>query len=148
MQAHLDLRPIKQPIVFSTHHEREASQVGYDGSRAVFAIQPQQRPILRQLLRLQIGLNSCHCSTQFCPVLTEALVAKGTEPLMRMHLEDGSAGTHHFPALASRVAWGAEVSEPALRRRSIRCLGQGALACRFARAIDVEDNPLLTRSIP
>ena len=52
MQAHLDLRPIKQPIVFPTHHEREASQVGYDGSRAILAIQPQQRPILRKLLRL------------------------------------------------------------------------------------------------
>jgi hypothetical protein len=112
------------------------------------AIQPQQRPFLRKLLRLQIGLKSCHCATQFCPVLAVARVAKGAEPLMRMHLEDGGAGTHHFPALASSVAGGAEVSEPALGRWSIRCPGQGALAGRFARAIDVEDDPLLARSIP
>ena len=110
MQAHLDLRPIKQLIVFATHHEREASQVGYDGSGAILAIQPQQRTILRKLLRLQIGVDSCHCPTQFCPVLAIAGVAKGTEPLMRMHLEGSGAGTHHFSALTSHVARGAEVS--------------------------------------
>jgi hypothetical protein len=110
MQAEFDLRPIKQLIVFPTRNAREASQIGDDGSGAILAIQPQQRPFLRKLLRLQIGLDRCHCATQFCPKLSEALVAKGAEPLMRMHLEGGGAGTHHFPALASSVAWGAEVS--------------------------------------
>ena len=77
MQPEFDLKLLKQLIVFPTHHEREACQVGYDGSGAILAIQPQQRPFLRKLLRLQIGLKSCHCATQFCPVLAEALVAKG-----------------------------------------------------------------------
>jgi hypothetical protein len=133
-----------------SHAERSRSQKGAATTAPVpyWPSSREPRPILRKLLRLQIGLDSCHCSTQFCPVLAEALVAKGTEPLMCMHLEDGGAGTHHFPALASHVARGAEVSEPTLGRRSIRCLGQGALTGRFARAIDVEDDPVLARSIP
>ena len=110
MQAEFDLRPIKQLIVFPTHHEREASQVGDDGSGAILPIQPQQRPFLRELLRLQRGLDSCHCATQFCPLLAVARVAKGPEPLVRVGLQHGGAGTHYFPALASRVARGAEVS--------------------------------------
>ena len=77
MQPEFDLRLLKQLIVFPTRNAREACQVGYDGSGAILAIQPQQRPILRKLLRLQIGLDSCHCPTQFCPVLAVARVAKG-----------------------------------------------------------------------
>ena len=109
MQPQFELRLLKQLIVFPTHHEREASQVGYDGSGAILAIQPQQRTLLRQLLRLQMGLDSRHCPSQFRPVLAIAGVAKGAEPLMRMHLQGGGAYPHHFPALASRVACSAEV---------------------------------------
>ena len=40
VQAGLDLGSVKELVVLASHHIREASQVSYDGSRAILPIQP------------------------------------------------------------------------------------------------------------
>src|SRR6266480_315295 len=103
--------------------------------------------VLRELVRVQIAPNGGHCATQFLPVVTVAWVAEAAEPLVGMGLQDRAARADHFPALAPGVAGGTEGTQATLRLRPVLCPGQSALAGCLARAINVEDDPLVACSI-
>src|SRR3989440_8214798 len=62
------------------------------------------------------GVQTCALPiSQFCPVFTEALIAKRAEPLRRMSLQDCGTGADDFSALAPGVErlhrWGASDAE-------------------------------------
>ena len=115
MQADLDLRSVKQLIVFAAHHKREASQVGEDGSGAILPIQTREPHALAtagaradrlgSLLPPDAALPET-CRSQRCAIRAE--------PLMGMGLQHGGAGAHDLPALASRVARGTERAQTPL----------------------------------
>src|SRR6266566_4462519 len=54
----------------------------------------------RKAVCLHVALDRGHCPMQFYSVLTIPGVTKTGEPLMRMGLQDGRAGTYDFPTLA------------------------------------------------
>src|SRR5258708_38394722 len=65
-----------------------------------------------------------------------------------MSLEHSCTSPDNFPSLASRVARGTQRAQTPRWRRPIHCLGQGTLAGRLSRAIDVEDEEVVALSIP
>jgi hypothetical protein len=86
MKAPLHLNTIQQGRIFAAHHEREAGQIGKDGSRPIWSIQAHQGAFLRELLRSKIAANGLYRETQFFPVPTVAWVSERAEPLITMGL--------------------------------------------------------------
>ena len=80
MQTSLDLRMIKDAVLFATRHKREASQVREDCSRAVLAVEPQQGMLRQELLRREVARDGGKRLSQFLSVAPVAFVAKGAEP--------------------------------------------------------------------
>ena len=148
MQARLDLGPIKELIVFATHHIGETQQIGKDRSVTILPIQTSNCSLRREAMSWQIPLDSCHRPAQFLAVLTVPGVTKGAEPLMRMRLQYCGTGTDDFPALAPCVAGGTQLPQPTLGRRSILGMWQSALTGCLACAIDIKDEPVVALPIP
>ena len=103
-QASLDLGSLQDLIVTATHHKRQPSQIGKDGSCAVLPIEAKKGTRIGMLVRFEVALDRCHCPTQLCPVFTIPRISISAEPLMGMGLQDRSASSHDFPALAPGVA--------------------------------------------
>src|SRR5881227_1307160 len=85
---------------------------------------------------------------QFCPVLAVARISKSGQPLVCMCLKDGGTGAHDFSALAPAVPRGTQRAQAPRWLRPIRCLGQGPLAGGLARPINVEDEEVVSLSVP
>src|SRR5205807_688762 len=146
-QASLDLGSLQDLIVTATHHKRQPSQIGKDGSCAVLPIEAKKGTRIGMLVRFEVALDRCHCPTQLCPVFTIPRISISAEPLMGMGLQDRSASSHDFPALAPGVAGGTQRTQAPLSSRPIWSLGQGPLAGCLARPINIEDQPLSPCSI-
>ena len=147
-QASLDLGSLQDLLVFATHDIRESCQIGEDGSRAILPIQAQHGTLFGVIVRLEICSNGRHCSTQFCPVFAIARISKSADPLMRMSLQYCGARSHDFSTFAPGVARGADGAQATLGRGSIWRLWQGSLAGGLTCAINVEDNPPTSLSVP
>lgn len=80
MQTSVDLRMIKDAVLFATRHKREASQLREDCSRAVLAVEPQQAMLRQELLRCEVARDGGKRLSQFLSVAPVAFVAKGAEP--------------------------------------------------------------------
>jgi len=80
MQAALNLSARKPGIVFAAHDEREAGQIGKDGSRPILPIQPHQGAFQRELMGSKIAPNGLYRATQFFPV----------QPVQRFMVVDNS----------------------------------------------------------
>ena len=107
MQAGLDLGSVKELVVLAPHHIREASQVSYDGSRALLPIQPQEHPFHWKGMGLAVALNGCDRPAQFYPVFAIARVAERGEPLMGMRVEaagDDIVAADRCPGAATPAA--------------------------------------------
>src|SRR5205085_9422555 len=84
MQTALDLWPIQDGVIFAAHHEREARQIGDDGSRAILPIQSQQGAARRKMVCLQIAPDGAERPAQFLPVESIASVTETAEPVITM----------------------------------------------------------------
>src|SRR5207245_7038525 len=76
MQADLDLRLVKHPIVFAAHHIGEGGEIGKDGSGAILPIQTEEDSLWWELMGLHVGLDRPCRAPQFCPVLAVPRVAE------------------------------------------------------------------------
>src|SRR5512135_220262 len=147
MQTGLDLRMIKDAVLFATRHKREASQVRENCSRAVLAVEPQQGLFRQELLRREVARDGGKRLSQFLSVAPVAFVAKTAEPLEAVGLADDRARPYHLPALAPSVARSTHLIQPAKGLRQVFRLRQRPLPSGFTRAINVENNPRVVRSI-
>src|SRR6266536_369730 len=147
VQARLDDRQVKDPIVFASHHEGETEQIGQDGSGPIQPIKPEEGALFWKLMRSQVGPDRLHCSAQLLSVRSVAWIAEGAEPLRGMRLQDGRTATHDFASLAPSVARCTHLIQPTLRERQLWALWQGTLAGSLACAIDVENLPQVPCSI-
>src|SRR6266699_4428949 len=102
----------------------------------------------RKAVCLHVALDRGHCPMQFYSVLTIPGVTKTGEPLMRMGLQDGRAGTYDFPTLAPRVARRTQGAQAPRWGRPIHSLRQSTLASCLARAIHVEDKVVALVPVP
>ena len=147
-QASLDLGSLQNLIVFAPDHIRQSCEIGEDGCCAILPIQAQQGALLGAVVRFEVVSDGRHCPTQFCPVLPIARIAKSGQPLMGMGLQDCGAGAYDFPSLASRVARSAQGTQAPRWRWPICGHRQSLLAGRLARPIDVEDEEVISLSVP
>jgi hypothetical protein len=138
---------IKDGVVFASGHEGEARQIGEDRSRAILSVEAQQGERFRQLVRREVACDRGEALTQFLPVATVAPVAKTAEPLETMGLTNDGTSAHHLSPLAPSVARSTDLIQPAKGWGQVFCLGQGALASRLSRPVDVKDHPDISRSI-
>ena len=141
MQAALDLGLIQHGVVLASRHKAVASQLSEHGSRAIQAIQPEQRTLFWEVMGRKIALESLDGLAQFLSVVAVALIAEIAEPLIAVLLGDHRAGAHDLSSLAPGVTRSTQLLQPTLGSRQVCCLRQGALAGRFSGAIDVEDDP-------
>ncbi len=116
MQPRLDQRMVKHAVLFAAGHKRETGYIGEHGSGAILAVEPQQRARRFELIRREIATNGCKSLAQFLPVASVPAVAKTAEPVIAVRLADDGPCPHHLPALASPVARGADVIQPATGR--------------------------------
>jgi hypothetical protein len=122
VQTSLDVGAIEHPIVFATGDIGEVSDIGDDRPGAILPIEAQQCSLGGKAVSLDVRLDSGLRSAQFLAILSIARVAKASDPLMRMHLEDGRACTHNFSPFASGVARSTEGTQAPLGGRPIRHL--------------------------
>ncbi len=73
---------------------------------------------------------------------------KRANPLVCMGLEHGRSRPNGFTPLAPEIAWSTHLVQAALGRWEIRRGWQGALASSLPCAIHVEDEPVVSLSIP
>src|SRR5260370_1049062 len=102
---------------------------------------------MRKLVRSEVATDGPEGLAQFLPVKSIAWVANRAEPLVAVGLTDNSARPDDFPTLTPCVASSTDFIQPTIGRWQFLCLGQGALAGGFTRAIDIEDHPLEALSI-
>lgn len=120
-------------------HIGHPRQIGQERSGAILSIQAHHGVLWWELVALKVGVDGRHRSAQFRPVLAVARVAERAEPLVGVRLQDRGVGADDFAPLAPHVARRAEGAQAALGGRSVRGVGQGALASRFSCTIDLED---------
>src|SRR6266487_1375177 len=121
-QTGLNQRMIQHGVVFATHYEEEASQIGEYGPGAILSIKAQEGMFLRELMRGEVATDGEERLTQFCSVEPIASVAKGAEPLRGVSLTDDGPGPHDFPSLASGVARGTELIQSSKGWGQFLCL--------------------------
>ncbi len=80
MQTRLDEGMIEHRVLFAPGHEREASEIGEHGSRAILPVEPEQSALLWELVRREIPTDGGEALAQFRSVATVAAVAKRAEP--------------------------------------------------------------------
>src|SRR5712692_4961323 len=147
VQTALNLWPIQHSVIFAAHDEREACQIGDDGSCPILSIQPQQGADWRKMARLQIASDSGQRPAQFLPVASIAAVAETAEPVVTMGLGDDGARTDDFPALAPGVARRTDLVQATLCWRQLLCLWQGTLPSGLPGSIDIKDHMCVACSI-
>src|SRR5512135_3432846 len=148
MQPGLDAWVIQYGVVLAPRHKRVACQIREDRFRAIGSIQAQQRTLRGELVCSKVGADGLDPLAQFLAIHPVPFVAEAAEPLMTVGLQDGGAGTYHLASLTSGVARGTHRSQATLRPWQMVSAGQGTLAGRLTRAVDVEDLPLLPLPIP
>src|SRR5260370_29630936 len=112
----LDKRMIKRGVVLAASHEGEADQIGEHGPGAILSVKPKQGALRRKLVRCAVARDGREGLAQFHSVAPIASVAKRAEPLETVGLTDDRAGPDHLSALASPVARGTDVIQPAMSR--------------------------------
>jgi hypothetical protein len=147
VQTCLDERVVEYRVLLSAGHVGETSQVCQHGPGAILSVESQQSTRLWDLVHCEVTRNRRKSLVQLCAVATVALAAKRAEPLGTVGLTDDGASTHDLAALAPPVAGGTDIIQPAKGRGEFFCLGQGALAGRLTRAIDIKDHPCVSCSI-
>ena len=105
-EALFDRCQIKQPVIFATHQPGDPcrQQIRDDGSVAVLAIEADKGLIARQAQLGLIGHDHLQSSEQLPAVVGIARIAKRSQPLMGMGLQERGPRANHFPTLAPRVA--------------------------------------------
>ena len=147
MQTRLNERMIEGGIFFAAGNAREVSHIGEHSPRAILSVESKQGARLWKLMCCEIARDRRQALTQFLPIPSVSAVSKRPEPLMRMGLEHGGASPNGFSAFAPGVARSAHLIQPAQRRGQLVALGQGALAGRLPRPIDVKDDPAVPNPI-
>jgi hypothetical protein len=147
VQTRLHERMIECGVLFASGHEREACHIGEHSPSAILSVESEQGTCLWELMRHEIARDQSFALTQFLPVTPIAAVAKRTEPLVTVGLTDDRARPYNLSALASDVSRGTDLIQPAKGRGQVFALGQGALAGRLPRPIDVNNDPHLPNSI-
>ena len=123
MQTRLHKRMIQHGVVFATHHEGEACQIGEHRPGAILPIEPDQRALLLQLVCCQVPTDGCQSLAEFFSVEPVAAVPKRTEPLIAVGLADHGARTNHFSPFAPGVASRTDIIQSARGRWQFFCLG-------------------------
>src|SRR5579875_2177436 len=95
----------------------------------------------------QIPANGRECLAPFLSIAPVSSVPETAEPLRTVRLRHRGACPDHLSSFASPVTRGAHIIQPTKGLRKLIGLGQGALAGRLARAINVKDLPGVSRSI-
>jgi len=150
-QASLHLREVEEIIILAPHDGGESSQVGDNRAVAILAVQPDHGLAQRKRLSFHIPTECPHRLPQFSSILAVARARcprKRADPLMRMRLEYGCPSADGFTPLASEIPWSTHLVQTALGRGKIRSGWQGTLADRLPCAIHVEDEPVISLSIP
>jgi hypothetical protein len=104
VQAGLDLGAIQQSIIFAARDIRQAGQVSEDCSSPILPIQAEKDVFFCKIVCLRICLDCRHSAAQLYAVLAVPRIAVRAEPLMRVRMEDGGAGSDNFPPFAPSVA--------------------------------------------
>ena len=138
---------IEHGVLFAAGYKGEPSQIGEHGSRPILSIKPQQGARLGKAVRGEVLIDGCEALAQFRSVALVPPVAKRAEPLETVSLADDRARSHHLPTLAPPVARGTDLIQPAKSRGQLFSLRQGTPSGRLTCAVNVKDDPSVSRSI-
>src|SRR5258708_4027461 len=105
-ETRFDLCEIKESVIFATHQPRDlgSEQIGDDGSISVLAIESDEGLTSGQAQLRLIRRDHLQSSQQLPSVVRIARIAKRSQPLMGMSLQERRPSANHLSALASRVA--------------------------------------------
>src|SRR5712692_1055566 len=117
VQTRLNERMVEHTVVFAAGHKREACHIGEHRPRPILTVESEQGMRLWKLVRCEIAHDRREALAQFHAILPVAAIAKTAEPVVAVGLTDHSAGPYHLPTLASGVARGANLIQPARGRR-------------------------------
>src|SRR5260370_39539465 len=97
----LDVRKIKQAVVFATCEVAYSvsCQVDHHGEISKLPVQSHNGVVERKLPPFESGGNGFYATEQLPAILSVACISERAEPLMRVRMQNGGAGTHHLTAL-------------------------------------------------
>jgi len=91
VQTGLDKWVIEGGVLLATGHKGEACEISEHSSRAILAVEPEQRPLRWELIRREISCDRSQALAQFHTILPVAAVSKTAEPVITVRLANDCA---------------------------------------------------------
>ncbi len=141
---------IEQAILLATHNNPYPAREELDenGSCAIQAIQTNQDVRQGHTEPARIADDGLACASQFSPIVPIARSTEGAEPVVGVSLQHRRSGPSHLPSLAPQISRSTDPVKASMGRGKFGNRGQGSLSCRLFGAINIDDEPVLTLTIP